>query len=104
MNFLFNTVAMGEVYVARYYMSRGAYVAAINRAQFTLNEYPQTPATKLALEIMVDAYDELGMYDLRDDAKRVMQKSFSKNQESLATTNLDSISWNSGKKYWWKFW
>ena len=53
---------------------------------------------------MVDAYDELGMYDLRDDAKRVMQKSFSKNQESLATTNLDSISWNSGKKYWWKFW
>ena len=104
MNFLFNTVAMGEIYVARYYMSRGAYVAAINRAQFTLNEFPQTPATKHALEIMVEAYDELGMDDLRDDAKRVMQKSFSKDQESLDTTNLDSISWNSGKKYWWKFW
>jgi outer membrane protein assembly factor BamD len=99
MNYLFNTVAMGEIYVARYYMSRGAYVAAINRAQHTLSEYPQTPATKHALEIMVDAYDGLGMYDLRDDAKRVMQKSFSKNQESL-----DSISWNSGKDYWWKFW
>ena len=104
MNLLFNTVAMGEIFVARYYMSRGAYVAAINRAQFTLNEYPQTPATKQALEIMVDAYDELGMIDLRDDAKRVMQKSFSDNQESLDITNLDSISWNSGKKYWWKFW
>ena len=104
MNFLFNTVAMGEIYVARYYMSRGAYVAAINRAQFTLNEFPQTPATKHALEIMVEAYDELGMDDLRDDAKRVMQKSFSKDQESLDITNLDSVSWNSGKKYWWKFW
>ena len=104
MNFLFNTVAMGEIYVARYYMSRGAYVAAINRAQFTLNEFPQTPATKHALEIMVDAYDELGMDDLRDDAKRVMQNSFSKNQESLDITNLDSMSWNSGKEYWWKFW
>ena len=104
MNFLFNTVAMGEVYVARYYMSRGAYVAAINRAQFTLNEFPQTPATKHALEIMVEAYDELGMNDLRDDAKRVMQKSFSKDQESLDIANLDSVSWNSGKKYWWKFW
>ena len=104
MNFLFNTVAMGEIYVARYNMSRGAYVAAINRAQFTLNEFPQTPATKHALEIMVEAYDELGMDDLRDDAKRVMQKSFSKDQESLDITNLDSVSWNSGKKYWWKFW
>jgi len=99
MNFLFNTVAMGEIYVARYYLSRGAYVAAINRAQYTLNKFPQTPATKHALEIMVEAYDELGMDDLRDDAKRVMQKSFFENQESS-----DSMSWNSGKDYWWKFW
>jgi len=99
MNFLFNTVAMGEIYVARYYLSRGAYVAAINRAQYTLNKFPQTPATQHALEIMVEAYDELGMDDLRDDAKRVMQKSFFENQESS-----DSMSWNSGKDYWWKIW
>ena len=104
MNFLFNTVAMGEIYVARYYLSRGAYVAAINRAQYTLNKFPQTPATQHALEIMVEAYDELGMDDLRDDAKRVMQKSFSENQESLDIANSDSMSWNSGKVYWWKFW
>ena len=104
MNFLFNTVAMGEVYVARYYMSRGAYVAAINRAQYTLNQFPQTPATKHALEIMVDAYNELGMNDLRDDAERVMQRSFSNKEESLDTTDFDSMSWNSGKEYWWKFW
>jgi len=104
MNFLFNTVAMGEIYVARYYLSRGAYVAAINRAQYTLNKFPQTPATKHALEIMVEAYDELGMDDLRDDAKRVMQKSFSENQEFLDIANSDSMSWNSGKDYWWKFW
>ena len=104
MNFLFNTVGMGEIYVARYYLSRGAYVAAINRAQYTLNKFPQTPATQHALEIMVEAYDELGMDDLRDDAKRVMQKSFSENQESLDIANSDSMSWNSGKVYWWKFW
>jgi len=104
MNYLFNTVAMGEIYVARYYLSRGAYVAAINRAQWTLNQFPQTPATQHALEIMVEAYDELGMDDLRDDAKRVMQKSFFENQESLDIANSDSMSWNSGKVYWWKFW
>ena len=102
MNFLFNTVAMGEIYVARYYMSRGAYVAAINRAQFTLNEYPQTPAIKYALEIMIDAYDELGMDDLRDDAKRVMEKNvmeknFPRSQESSDIAISDSESW-------WKFW
>jgi len=104
MNYLFNTVGMGEIYVARYYLSRGAYVAAINRAQWTLNQFPQTPATQHALEIMIEAYDELGMDDLRDDAKRVMQKSFSEHQESLDIANSDSMSWNSGKVYWWKFW
>lgn len=97
MNYLFNTVAMGEIHVARYYMARGAYIAAINRAQFTLNQFPQTPATKHALEIMVNAYDELGMDDLRDDVKRVMQKSFPKNQESIDITISDSETW-------WRLW
>jgi outer membrane protein assembly factor BamD len=96
-------------------MSRGAYVAAINRAQFTLNQFPQTPATKYALEIMANAYDKLGMDDLRDDAKRVMQKSFSNNQESLGVTNPDNESWNPDsdswnpdmkqkRDSWWKVW
>tara|TARA_B100000676_G_scaffold14654_2_gene13164 strand:- start:216 stop:1046 length:831 start_codon:yes stop_codon:yes gene_type:complete len=97
MNYLFNTVAMGEVYVARYYMKRKAYIAAVNRAQYILNEYPQTPATKYALEIMVDAYDKLAMKDLRDDAKRVMQKSFSKNIEP------QGVSWKNNEA-WWKVW
>ncbi len=76
MNYLVNMVAMNEVHVARYYMKRGGYVAAVNRAQFTLKEYPQTPATEEALYIMVKAYDALGMTDLRDDADRVMRKNF----------------------------
>jgi len=88
---------MGEIYVARYYMKREAYIAAINRAQFTLNEYPRTPATKYALEIMVDAYDQLGMDDLRDDAKRVLEKNIPRNQESSDIAISDSESW-------WKFW
>ena len=99
MNFLFNTVAMGEIYVARYYMKRGAYIAAVNRAQYTLNEYPQTPATKYALEIMVDAYDELGMNDLRDDAKRVLDKNFSGKKKELS-----EISISSDNDSWWEFW
>ncbi|SFW33500.1 Beta-barrel assembly machine subunit BamD [Nitrosovibrio sp. Nv17] len=97
MKHLVNVVALGEVQVARYYMKRGGYVAALNRAQFTLKEYPQTPATEEALHIMIKAYDALGMFDLRDDAERVMRKNFPDSRffpDSVAARE-DS---------WWKFW
>ena len=96
MKYLVNMVAMLEVHVARYYMRRGAYVAAVNRAQVALKDYPQTPATEEALFIMVQAYDALAMNDLRDDADRVMRQNFpnSRYLSDLVTTD----------KPWWRFW
>ena len=76
MNYLVNALASHEVHVARYYMKRGAYVAAANRAQFALKTYPQAPANEEGLVILVKAYDALGMNDLRDDAERVLMKNF----------------------------
>lgn len=76
MNYLVNALASHEVHVARYYMKRGAYVAAANRAQFALKTYPQAPANEEGLLIMVKAYDALGMKDLRNDAERVMLRNF----------------------------
>lgn len=76
MKYLVNALASLEVHVARYYMKRNAYVAAVNRAQFALQTYPEAPATEEALFIMVKAYDEMGMHDLRDDAERVMRKNY----------------------------
>ena len=76
MKYLVNALASYEVHVARYYMKRGAYVAAANRAQYTLLNYAQAPAVEEALFVMVRAYDTLGMADLRDDADRVMHKNF----------------------------
>jgi outer membrane protein assembly factor BamD len=76
MNYLVNALAAHEVHVARYYMTRGAYVAAANRAQFSMKTYPQAPANEEGLLIMVKAYDALGMQDLRNDAERVMLKNF----------------------------
>ena len=78
MNFLVNALASHEIHVARYYMKRGAHVAAVNRAQFALKTYPQAPANEEGLVILVKAYDEMGMKDLRDDAERVMMKNFPK--------------------------
>ena len=76
MKYLVNALASNEVHVARYYMKRGAYIAAANRAQYALLTYPQAPAVEEALFVMVKAYDAMGMTDLRDDADRVMHKNF----------------------------
>ena len=69
-------LAANEVHVARYYMKRGAFVAAANRAQYAVQHYPQAPAIEEAVFIMVKAYDALGMDELRDAADRVMRKNF----------------------------
>jgi outer membrane protein assembly factor BamD len=96
MKYLVNALASYEVHVARYYMKRGAYVAAANRAQYTLLNYAQTPAVEEALFVMVKAYDTLGMTDLRDDADRVMHKNFPDSAYFKGT---------SGKKDpWWMLW
>jgi outer membrane protein assembly factor BamD len=76
MKYLVNALASHEVHVARYYMKRTAYVAAANRAQYAIKNYPQAPAVEQAVFILVKAYDALGMDELRDGADRVMQKNF----------------------------
>lgn len=97
MAFLVNTLATGEIYVARYYMKRKAYIAAARRAQFILQEYPQTPAVEEALYIMARAYDQLGLTDLRDDTEKVMRKNF---PDSSYLSDSEPL----GKKQWWKIW
>jgi outer membrane protein assembly factor BamD len=96
MKYLVNALASHEVHVARYYMKRTAYLAAINRAQFALKNYPDAPATEEALFIMVKAYDLLGMNDLRDDIERVMRKNYPKSE--YYTRGLER------KEPWWKLW
>jgi len=76
MRYLLNALAYNEVHVARFYMKRGAYVAAVNRAQYAVLKYPQAPAIEEALAIMVSAYGKLGMKELRADADRVLRKNF----------------------------
>jgi len=76
MKYLVNALASHEVHVARYYMKRGAYVAASNRAQYALRNYPQAPAQEDALLIMIQAYEVLGMHELRNDAERILRKNF----------------------------
>ncbi|MDI6750600.1 MAG: outer membrane protein assembly factor BamD [Rhodocyclaceae bacterium] len=96
MAYLVNALASHEVHAARYYLKRGAYVAAANRAQYAIKTYPDAPAIEEALFIMVKAYDALGMNDLRDDAERVMKKNFPDSE--YFKRGLDK------PEPWWKLW
>jgi outer membrane protein assembly factor BamD len=97
MNYIVNSLAAGEVHVARYYFRRGAYLAAANRAQVAVSEFRNSPAVEEALYIMVKSYEQLAMPQLRDDALRVLQKNFPNssflNQGFAAST-----------KPWWQLW
>jgi outer membrane protein assembly factor BamD len=93
--YLVNAMASGEVSVARYYYRRGAYVAAANRAQGVIRQYQQAPAVEEALQILVQSYDRLGMTELRDDAKRVLEKNFpASGVQASAQT----------ERRWWQVW
>jgi outer membrane protein assembly factor BamD len=94
MLYLTNALAKYEVNVARYYYNRGAYVAAINRAQAAIVGYPRTVANESALDVLANSYDKLGLTQLRDDTRAILRKTFP-----------DSI-YLAGPvdKPWWKFW
>lgn len=70
--FLHNMLAKYEIHVANYYMRRGAYVAAANRAKYVIENYQRTPAARSALQVLVQAYTEMGMEDLAQDAQRIL--------------------------------
>lgn len=97
MGYIVNSLAQYEVHVARYYMRRGAYLAAVNRAQQTIIEYRETPAVEEALALLIQAYDALNMSALRDDARRVLEQNFP--QSRFLPQNA-----NSSSGAWWKFW
>ena len=97
MTYIVNSLAQYEVHVARYYFSRGAYVAAINRAQNALTDYQDVPALEEALFIMLRSYDALGLTGLAGDTRRVMEKTYP-NSDYLAR------GFRSRQDPWWKFW
>lgn len=97
MNYIVNSLAQSEVNVARYYYSRGAYIAAINRAQSAIADYRDVPALEEATYILYKSYDALGMTDLRDDTRRVMEKTYPQSQYL-------SKGFKSAENPWYKFW
>jgi outer membrane protein assembly factor BamD len=94
MRYLANALGQYEVHVARYYYNRGAYLAAANRSQAALVNYPKVPANEEALDLLIKSYEKLGLEQLANDSRRVLQATYPKSRY-LA---------EQAAKPWWKFW
>ncbi len=97
MSYTVNSLAQSEVHVARYYYSRGAYIAAINRAQTAIADYRDVPALEEATYIVYKSYAALGMTQLRDDTRRILEKTYPKSE--FVTKGFRSVD-----NRWYKFW
>lgn len=97
MMYTVGSLAHNEVHIARYYYQRGAYLAAINRAQVAVSDYREVPVIEEAMYVIYKSYDALGMTQLRDDAKRILDKNYP-NSEFIAS------GFKTNKGPWWKVW
>jgi len=103
MIYLRNRLADYELAVARYYMQRGAYVGAVNRARGVIETYDGSPAASEALDIMARSYRELGI----DELHKVASSVYAANQNlpdivapAAATAGLEtSQAGDAGPKY-----
>ena len=93
MRYLVNAMAGNEVRTAEYYLRRKAYVAAVNRAQFVVANYQQSPMVEQALIVQVKAYDAMGLTELRDDTNRLLRLNYPNTKFDLAGLR---------KKPWWQ--
>ena len=96
MTYLMNKIAEYDLHVARYYMKRKAYVAALNRAKNVYTSYPESIHVEEPLVIQYIAYKELKLTDLEVATKKVIDHNYPNNQLTLDV--------NEGTKTWWKFW
>jgi outer membrane protein assembly factor BamD len=74
--YLRNLLARAEINVARYYIYRGAYIAAANRGRYVFENYQETPSVPEALAVMVEAYQLLDMKALADEALLVLTSNY----------------------------
>ena len=96
MTYLMNKISEYDLHVARYYMKRKAFIAAINRAKNVYTNYPESIHLEEALVIQYIAYKELKLTDLEISTKKIIDLNYPKNN---LTVNNDE-----GSKTWWKFW
>ena len=76
MIYLRNSLARFEIHVSDYYLTRRAYVAALNRAKYVVENFQGTPAVADGMAIMVECYLRLGLNDLADTSLAILRENY----------------------------
>lgn len=71
MVYLRNKIAAHELSIVKYYVRRGAHIAAAKRAEQILTDYPGAPATAEALSLLEQCYRDAGLTTEADEVKKV---------------------------------
>ena len=93
--YLRNRLADYEVHVANYYLRREAWVAALDRAKYCIENYDGAPSIREALAIEISAYDALGLKDLAARTRSIYELNYSKQRPDMGAGH---------KQRGWKFW
>ncbi|WP_447956336.1 outer membrane protein assembly factor BamD [Vreelandella sp. EE7] len=72
--YLRELLAQHELHVADYYLRRGAYLAAVERGRWVIENFPEANATRDALATMVEGYQGLGMNDRAEEVLTVLRE------------------------------
>jgi len=76
MVFLRNNLAAYEIHVANYYLERRAYVAALRRGQYVVENFQGTPAVADGVAIMIESYLRMGLNDLADTSLALLRENY----------------------------
>jgi len=72
-------LAKYEIAVALFYLKREAYASAANRGRYVVEYFSPNPEVELALEIMIECYDQLGLDDLKKNSLQVLAANYPNN-------------------------
>ena len=101
MKYLRNLLAASEVHVARYYIRRGAFVAAANRGRWVFENYQGAASVPDALAVMVEAYQLLEMHELADQTLTVLASNYPGHESLDADGNFKKTSAVKNKERRW---
>ncbi len=91
--YLRNMIAKNELAAADYYVSIDAFVGAIRRANYVIENIPNSSENYRALKILETSYRSLGYSDLLEDVRKVLNANYP-DEESKQSSDERSWSWN----------
>ena len=91
--YLRNMIARNELAAAEYYLTVNAHVAAIRRANYVIENIPNSSENFRALKILEASYEALGYSELLESVVSIISLNYS-DRESESVNQTDNWSWN----------